>query len=150
MVEIKTIKGDDFKTLAAPLAEHRLRTALYLRIVSQSDHVMAGHVDDQVATVLYLSKGHGIADPSLKAMGVNESLSPFKEFQVYRDDAMTDPLVKSAAAYTAWRKGQEGMPAGVCASMTDKRAKTCQVAQYCFGGLFPPGTPNANLTHAPQ
>ena len=39
-VEIKTMAADQFKTLAAPLAEHRLRTNLYLRIIAESDAVL--------------------------------------------------------------------------------------------------------------
>lgn len=144
LTEIKTIKGEDFKALAAPLAEHKLRTALYLRIAAESQHPLSGHVDDQIATVLYLSKGHGVGDPTLKPMGVNESLSPFKEFQVYRDDALTDPLVKHGAAFWAWRHGKGGMPDRVCASAGDKKAKFCPAAQYCFGDVFPPGAVNEN------
>src|SRR5206468_1295286 len=37
-VEIKTMNPDDFKTLVAPLAEHKQRTSLYLRIIAESDH----------------------------------------------------------------------------------------------------------------
>ena len=33
--ELKTMAADQFKTLVAPLAEHRLRTNLYLRIISE-------------------------------------------------------------------------------------------------------------------
>ena len=54
-VELKTMVADQFKTLVAPLAEHKLRTNLYLRIIAESDHPWSNLVgSDRAHRAVYL------------------------------------------------------------------------------------------------
>ena len=138
-VEIKTMDKDEFKALKAPLAEHRWRTNLYLRLIAESDHSWSSLVATDAATIIYISKGgYGCADPELKKWGLTEQYSPFKEFEVKRDDKETDDLVKRAKAIKDFREGKAGMPAGICATAMSKRAQTCPLKAACFGGDHPP------------
>jgi hypothetical protein len=138
-VEIKTMAADQFKTLAAPLAEHRLRTNLYLRIISESDQSWASLIATDRASILYISKAaYGCADPQLKEWGLKESFSPFKEFWIERDDAETNAIVEPAKVVKAFRKGKIGMPKGVCPTAMTKRACGCAFKTACFSGEYPP------------
>lgn len=138
-VELKTIDKEEFKNLKAPLAEHRWRTNLYLRIISESDHSWSSMVNSEVATILYVSKGgFGCADPELKKWGLTDQYSPFKEFQIKRDDSQTDDLVARAKAIKDFREGKVGMPCGICTTAMDKRAKMCSLKAVCFSGEYPP------------
>ena len=150
LVEIKTMAPIEFQALVLPLAEHKLRTALYLRIAAESANPLSQHIDQNEALVLYVSKGgFGHADPALTQLLPRERHSPFKEFVVKRDDAMTQPTVDAAMALTGWRTGVSGMPTPRCHKPTDKLAQWCPVAQYCFGSVFPPGQPNPHPEGAP-
>ena len=109
-IEIKTIDKDMFKDkhtkkeLVAPLAEHKLRTAFYLRIIAESDHPWASMVSTDAATILYVSKGgYGCQDPTLKTWGLKEQFTPFKEFTIKRDDKMVESLQPA-------RQGHQGFP----------------------------------------
>lgn len=137
ITEIKSIDPIKFKTLVAPLAEHRLRTALYLRIVAESGHPFAERIATDEARVLYVSKGgFGAQDPSLSQWGIKEHYSPFKEFTVKRDDALTEDVSRRAKAVKQFREGAAGMPTGICETMLCARAKACPVNQACFSGKY--------------
>ena len=138
-VELKTMAADQFKPLAAPLAEHRLRTNLYLRIIAESDHSWSNLVSTTRASVLYVSKSaYGCADPQLKDWGLKEGFSPFKEYLVERNDADTDALAKRAKVVKDFRAGQIGMPYGICPTALTKRACGCAFKGACFSGEWPP------------
>lgn len=138
--EIKTIDKDMFKSLVAPLAEHRLRTNLYLRLISESVKAVPNysiHLDH--GYILYVSKGgYGCADPSLTIHGISEKFSPFKEFRVSRDDSETDILVSMGMVVKNFRNRSIGMPQGVCSTSLCKRALACPYKIPCFSGDFPP------------
>ena len=137
-IEIKTMAADQFKPLAAPLAEHRLRTNLYLRIIAESKQSCASLVATDRANVLYVSKSaYGCADPQLKEWGLKEGFSPFKEFVVERNDADTDAIVKPAITVKQFRDGEIGMPKGVCSTAMTKRACSCAFKSACFSGEHP-------------
>lgn len=139
-VEIKTMDKDEFKSLVSPLAEHRLRTNLYLRIMSESKQPSASLVNHKEGTVLYVTKGgFGCAAPHLKKLGINEGFSPFKEFEIARADKDTDALVFPAAVVKGYRDGVIGIPHGVCTTALSPRAKGCPMKAQCFSGKFPPG-----------
>ncbi|MBY0560038.1 hypothetical protein [Hyphomicrobium sp.] len=138
-VELKTIDKDEFKNLKAPLAEHKWRTQLYLRTIDECTDQNASHVGTDKATILYVSKGgFGCADPELKKWGLQEGFSPFKEFEITRDDKATEPLAERAKVVKDFRDGKVGMPCGLCPSSMSQRAKGCIVKKHCFSGDFPP------------
>jgi hypothetical protein len=139
IVEIKTIDGEVFKKLAAPLAEHRLRTNFYLRIVAESADPVAKNINTKKARILYTSKGgFGVKDDEVKGWGLGEFFSPFKEFEVTRDDKATNDMARRSRIALEYSHGKIGMPYGVCATMFDDRAKACPLAKTCFSGQFPP------------
>lgn len=136
--ELKTIDKDEFKALKAPLAEHRWRTSLYLRIIAESSHNWANMVDTDQAYILYVSKGgYGCADPELSSLGLSDKFSPFKEFEIKRDDSATDDLTKRAKVVKDFREGKVGMPCGICSSALVKRAAGCPMKAKCFSGEYP-------------
>jgi hypothetical protein len=134
MIECKSMSRDMFDDLKAPLAEHRIRTQLYLLHWSQVAGPHAGKVDTERAIVLYISKGYGIKNEDFGG-----KVLPFKEFVVERDDAAVMPLYKRADAIYAFRKNSGPMPSGICVSGLDSRAKSCPVALECFSGTYPAG-----------
>lgn len=137
-VEIKTIDKDEFKSLAAPLAEHKWRTQFYLRIIAESEHHWSNNVATDAATVLYVSKGgFGCLDPDLKKWGLSEQFSPFKEFEITRDDTSTEPLFQRAKVVKDYRDGKVGMPCGLCSTAHSQRAQNCPVRKECFSGDYP-------------
>ncbi|MCL4743811.1 MAG: hypothetical protein KJZ83_00200 [Burkholderiaceae bacterium] len=138
-IELKTIDKDEFKALKAPLAEHRWRTNLYLRLIAESDHSWSNMVSTEVATVLYVSKGgFGCQDLELKKWGLTEQFSPFKEFEIKRDDSQTDDITRRAKAIKDFREGKVGMPCGICPTAMVKRASMCALKSACFSGDHPP------------
>ena len=138
-VEIKTIAPDDFKALVAPLAEHKQRTSLYLRIIAESDHNWSKLVSTSRAVVLYVSKGgYGVADEAPKKWQLTDRFSPFKEFEVKRDDSLTDEASRRSKVVKDFRAGNVGMPHGICSTAMSKRATMCRLKSQCFSGDFPP------------
>ena len=137
-VEIKSMMKDQFKELSAPLAEHRLRTALYLRLIAESEHAWSAMVQTTKAKVFYVCKGGYVADPELRQWGLPDRYSPFKEYEIGRDDKQTEPLVARARVVKDYRAGAIGMPTGICSSAMVKRAKECSLCKPCFSGDWPP------------
>lgn len=135
VVELKTMDKDEFKTLAMPLAEHRLRTNLYLRIIDESDDIRATRVNTDQGWVFYTSKGgYGVADPDIRAWGLSEYFSPWKEYHALRDDAQTKDMAVRAKAINDFRAGRTTMPMGLCTTALDDRAKKCPCRKPCFSG----------------
>lgn len=138
IVEIKTIDKDKFKSLAAPLAEHRLRTNLYMRIVDESDNVYKDRVNTQEAKIFYISKGaYGCKSDKPKEWGIQgDTFSPFKEFTVTRDDSQTDEMSYFAQRLLEYRKGEKGIPLGICPNSFCKKASGCPVLKECFSNKY--------------
>lgn len=142
LVEIKSMDKDEHKTLAAPLAEHKFRTALYLKLADHSGLPESDRIDQQEAVILYVSKSFGFKDESLAAAGIKDSpFSPFKEFPIQRNDALVETAVAKATALTKWRtlggvQGESGLPCGVCSSALSKRATQCGAVTACFSGKY--------------
>lgn len=136
-VEVKALKLDDYKAVVAPLAEHRDRTNLYLRILSESDSPHAERVDHDVASVLYVAKaGWGQHDRTLRG---DKPFRPFKEFEVRRRDEDTQLYTDRARAYAITFREEGTMPEGVCPTSFCERAKACRVSAPCFSGDHPAG-----------
>lgn len=138
-IEIKTIDKDQFKKLAMPLAEHRHRTTLYLRIIADSDHPAAAMTDTSEGIVFYVSKGgYGCAQDWLKGSLIYESFSPFKEYRVTRnDDSVQEVWDNGVGLFNYIQNGV--FPKGICPSSLSKRAKECHVSGPCFSGKYPAG-----------
>lgn len=142
LLEIKSMAPDMHKVLKAPLAEHKMRTSLYLRLAAEAELPESERINTSEATILYVSKSYGFKDESLKEAGIADSpFSPFKEFVIQRDDSLTEDAVNKAKALTLWRKMQAagtspGLPCGVCANGLIKRAQQCSAIGYCFSGSF--------------
>lgn len=136
-VELKTMIKDQFAELVAPLQEHRLRTNLYLRLISESEQPWSNLVSTEEARVLYVCKGGYKADPELAQWGLPDKFSPFKEFKVKRDDTKTEEMAGRAKVVSDYRKGLIPMPCGVCKTAMVKRAQTCPMKSVCFSGEHP-------------
>ena len=136
ITEVKSIKQDQFAALKAPIAEHRLRTNLYMRCVEESSHQWRHTVDVQKATVLYVTKqGWGVKDPAIQAMGFGEKpFAPFKEFEVERDDSQTHDMVGQSRWLEEWKAKPTTaeLPKGICPNALCPRAQRCEVVKQCF------------------
>lgn len=131
LVECKIMDKDMFRELKAPLAEHRTRTQLYLRLIEESTGPMKEHVDTERATILYILRGFGLKDE-------DGDISPFREYLVERDDSVTETPIGKAHALTHFRVWPDkGFPGGVCSDTFCKRAKSCSVSAECFSGQYP-------------
>lgn len=134
-IESKIMKSDTFKELEAPLAEHRVRTSLYLGIIKDSNDPLRHMINTDYASVIYMMRGHGYKQAD--GMGI----SPFKEFIVERDDASNAAYLSKAHAVNMSRKSAKAaqlFPHGLCDTMFCKKASKCMVVKECFGGSHPP------------
>lgn len=125
-VEVKIMTQSQFKTLRAPLWEHRLRTNLYLRLIAASDFLRTV-VSSAEATVIYLCRGYGTQQD-------DGEVSPFKEFAVRRDDGETDELVARAQLVRVSREAGTVPDERVCSTSVCSRARQCPVRKQCFSG----------------
>lgn len=130
VTELKIIAVDAFEKLVAPLAEHRIRTNLYLNLVENSSSAFNGRINTQEARVFYISRGFGKKHPEY-----NEIL-PFKEFKVERDDSSLAPYLKKAEEVVVFKK-TGAIPHGICKTSMDSPAKKCSVCKQCFSGKYP-------------
>lgn len=129
-VEIKIVKADEFEKLVAPMGEHKARTALYLRVIAESDSPYKSWVDTQHAKVLYVSRGFG-----KKSLDAGNQIVPFKEFDVYRDDQQVQPYIDRAQS-VADARAKGTIPIRVCDSIGCQMAKACPVKNECFSGAY--------------
>ena len=127
LVEVKTMIKDQWKKLAAPLSEHRLRTQLYLWLVSRSS--LAKQVDTSMASVLYIAKSYG--------GNTDGQMTPFKEYFVQNKvGPHLEELLNRAAVAQRYRV-MGAIPCGICTTAMNGRAKSCSVISQCFGGKYP-------------
>jgi len=141
VVEIKSYDKEKFKALKMPLAEHRVRTSLYLRCVDEAGEEWVDAVEVNEADILYVSKG-GYGEKTTvptKVWGLRDrAWSPFKTFTITRDDSLTDEYVKRAIPVHEFMTGGI-MPSGVCSSALATRAENCDLRVQCFSGKYPSG-----------
>lgn len=139
IVELKTMDKEQFKELSAPLAEHRWRTNLYMRIAAESSSPWSKMIDTEQATILYVTKGgYGNLCPDVKKWGLSDSFSPFKEYVIKRDDKETEEPSRRAKVVKDFRAGLVPMPCGICSNALSQRAKSCPLKSACFSGDYPP------------
>lgn len=134
VTELKIMAPDQFEQLAAPLAEHRIRTNLYLNLVDRSGSVWKNAIHTHEGRVLYVSRGYGKKHP------LHGDILPFKEFTVPRDDVGLEKLKEMALAVKLF-KDSGTMPKGICATSNDPIAKKCPLRTVCFSGMYPPAKP---------
>lgn len=138
LIEIKTMSPDEFKSLAAPLAEHKARTSLYLQLAASDPSEISKRINTQEARVLYATKSFGFKDETLKAAGIKDAgFSPFKEFTLTRQDSLNTTPLNKARTLKVWRGDKQGMPCGICQNGFTKRAQSCSAAAPCWSGKFP-------------
>lgn len=125
VTELKIINVSDFEKIVAPLAEHRIRTSMYLKIIENSKSPYRNKINLKTAKVLYVSRGFGKKHPSY-----NEIL-PFKEFDIERNDESVEPYLAKAKLIKVYKE-TGAMPPRLCKSETDKLAKKCAVCTECF------------------
>lgn len=136
LTEVKSMKGEDFKKLEAPLAEHRLRTQLYLDSVADSD--LKDKVNSNWAIILYVSKAYGNkVAPSILGGVHDDHFSPFKEFIIKADPEAIKMYKRKALAVKKFREEDAGIPLGICKTTLEKRAKYCPMIKECFSGMYP-------------
>lgn len=129
IIEVKIMKSDDFKSLVAPLSEHRIRTKLYLRLIAGSRQEYAKEIETDYAHILYIMRGHGCKQDDGR-------ISPFKEFIIERDDSEVDHYLGMAHALTLSRQDDALYPAGICKTQMDARAVKCPLAKACFSSKY--------------
>lgn len=141
IVEIKSLKQDQFQVLKAPVGEHRLRTNLYMRCLDEGDFEHKDKVDTEEALVFYVCKqGWGVKDDRIPAMGFGEKgFTAFKEFPVTRDDSQTQYLIDKSVPLEEWkaevretRNLMREAPKGICPNVLCPRAQDCEVREKCF------------------
>ena len=132
-VEVKSIGKDDFKNLVAPLAEHLIRTEIYLELIERSGRADVAKIDTSHAKVLYLSKGYGAKHSDFGRV------LPFKDYNVVRNSKRASSYLALGQPVTEFLAGGS-IPKGICPSALSPRTKTCVVAAECFGGDYPAGS----------
>lgn len=126
ITELKIINPTEFDKIVAPLAEHRIRTILYMYLAEKSKALYSGAISHHRAKILYVSRGFG-------KKGELGQITPFKEFDITRDDKVLQPYLAKAREVALYRKGQAPVPARtVCDSPSCVHAKKCPVRAQCF------------------
>lgn len=125
VTELKIVNVKDFETLAAPLAEHRLRTSMYLKIIEDSSSPYKNQINLNMAKVFYVSRGFGKKHPTYG------KILPFKEFDITRDDEAVQPYLDKAMMIKVFKETGQ-VPERMCSSETDTMAKKCAVCTECF------------------
>ncbi len=135
IVEVKSLKQDEFKALVMPHAEHRTRTSLYLRVIEESGDYYKKVINTQRARILYVSKGGwGQKNTGIMKWKIPHDgpWSPFKEFVIERNDETTEPYHQAAKELHEFRQNDGPMPQGICPTQFCRRAKGCPVVGTCF------------------
>lgn len=125
IVELKIIKPEDFAEIVAPLAEHKVRTSLYLDLVKNSSHPYRKAINTDEGLVFYVSRGYG---KKVDGLGV----LPFKEFRVKSNPETDAPYLERARKITLYEQGEAALPERLCDSADCKRAKDCAAVEKCF------------------
>lgn len=126
VLEIKSITGEMFPTLAAPLIQHLWQIQSYMWACSLDGAGLPIVVDPTVGYIMYISKKHSAKD------------LPVKVFPVERDDAM---LNRIKAKLRLFKRGYKNYPKDLPPLASDCkrtnfdcwRAKTCPVLKQCRG-----------------
>lgn len=122
ILEVKTMKADDFKKLERPKGDHVLQAAMYQWLYNNYYSDTKAH---DTVIILYVSKD------AIKA-------SPYKEFQVDVNEAMVKNGVNIALKLAKELKDAQDnniIPRRhICNREDCARARNCPVAKLCFEG----------------
>lgn len=141
VVELKSIihKSDSkatpsFVELKAPLGEHGLRTNMYMRLIENSVQNLKQFIDVENAMVFYMTKGFGYKDPTLEKEPISDSMTPFKEYWVKRNDAETEYYVNRAIPMKNF------LEFGIVPDRIDDAAacEACKMKSLCDSNNYPP------------
>ncbi|MGI4990995.1 hypothetical protein ACRXCV_00055 (plasmid) [Halobacteriovorax sp. GFR7] len=137
----------DFVTLKAPLAEHGLRTNLYMRLIENSENNLRQFIDVKNAMVFYMTKGYGYKDPELDKEPISDKMTPFKEYWVTRNDSKTDFYVNRAIPMKNFLEHGIMPP-----RIDDPACEKCKFNHVCMGNQYPPNMQtqwhlNGSFTH---
>lgn len=136
-VEIKSMKKEEFSALAGPLAEHKIRTNLYMRIIEDSSDPVRHKMDTKKAEIVYVLKGGWEKFQKPKEWRFeDDQYTVFKVFEIERDDTKTQTKFEHAIRLKEFREGKKGIPLGLCSSRYCQRAENCAVKQECFSGKY--------------
>jgi hypothetical protein len=124
VTEIKSLGGEDFDKLNAPLVEHENQLQTYMWGLPQDDRFPIV-IDDSLGYMFYICKRHRVKD------------LPMKMFPVPRNDAM---ILRIKAKLELYKKGMEDYPndlppvAEAClrGGRNNYQARTCVVREECF------------------
>lgn len=131
-VEIKSINPAEFKKLHAPLAEHRIRTQLYLQsIATATDKKAVSHLRKDMALILYVTKGAPDDGEYVGGAGFVEKRTPFKQFTVTRDDEAISEYLYRGRQFSEYRDTGT-LPERICPNPISTRAKKCSQCQNCW------------------
>lgn len=136
LLELKTMEKDGWGKLKAPMAEHRIRTNLYMNTIARSE--LSHQIDTENSIVLYMIKGYGGGDITLKNDGIMDQMTPFKEYEVTRNKECSDIHFEKASAVTQYLLTGK-MPEGICEVFDCKRATACTMKKQCFSGEYKHG-----------
>ena len=135
MTELKSMEKVMFKDIKAPIAEHRIRTQLYMFLIAGSDWMdQAWTIDLDFSYLLYMSKGHGATDYKRERKDIiDSSISPFKEFVIEPTKRKTlKPYLDDALAVKKFRHEGVMPPRTVCPTINCTRAEQCTYRKECF------------------
>lgn len=132
VLEVKTMAPDQWEKIVAPLAEHRIRTTLYMHLVEAANNAFTPHINLQEAKVIYVSRAFGKKHPTYG------EILPFKEFTVQRDNTVIESALAKGALVELYQQ-HKIMPVGICGSSADEKAMKCVVKKACFSGKYPAG-----------
>jgi hypothetical protein len=123
VVEMKTIDGDKFAVLPAPLAEHELQLQTYMWGL-QSDKRMPVKIDPDFGYLLYLSKKHA------------SGKLPLKMFPIRRNPELIEGIQSRLSGYRAGLDDPDSClpePLTICqrSSFENYRARTCPCLEEC-------------------
>lgn len=115
-IEIKSINGEDWKTIARPIPSHVLQVTFYWYLLRKLGYTVPASI-----SILYVNKGFAFR-------------SPYKEFIIHPEDelARLDDYLEDAAELKAFRSGGEVPPRKMCSNIKCADAKACHVAILCF------------------
>lgn len=123
VVELKTIAGDAFQKLAAPLVEHVYQIHTYMWSCGLKPHELSVLFDDSVGYITYISKKEISGELPMKTFTVNSELRVLKQI-----------FIKLKMYRNAMRKNILPLPLDICSSSGFEhwRAKNCAAKQLCM------------------